>query len=319
MKKIFLTICMGLLFCMQASAQADKPDLMIVPADNWFFKNGFYKEINVQGQVRKAPDYERAFTENNEISVAIAALSELFQQRGFECSSAWESMKALQEENAEEMALDADGDGDAAATSSIDQVMNTVKPDIKLAINWDMGNLGFNKQLMLTVTAYDSFTNKQIGNLQNTTEPMPRGTLIGNMVTTAASGGFEQLTNGMMTHFQSMASKGREIRIRFRVGQNSPITLFDEVGGQRLNQAIQGWMRQHSKGGTGTLQPGSTKNKMDFRGVCIPLHDASGQKMVASEWAQNENLEGFLSSLGVNARVDDHGLGLITVRILGSK
>jgi hypothetical protein len=58
---------------------------------------------------------------------------------------------------------------------------------------------------------------------------------------------------------------------------------------------------------------------MDFRGVRIPLQDASGQKMVASEWAQNENLEGFLSSLGVNARVDDHGLGLITVRILGSR
>ena len=67
MKKFLSTICLGLLFCMQASAQtADKPDLMIVPADNWFFTNGFYKEVNINGQVRKAPDYERAFTENQE-------------------------------------------------------------------------------------------------------------------------------------------------------------------------------------------------------------------------------------------------------------
>jgi hypothetical protein len=55
---------------------------------------------------------------------------------------------------------------------------------------------------------------------------------------------------------------------------------------------------------------------MDFRGVCIPLQNADGQKMVASEWAQNEGLEAFLKSLGINSRVDDRGMGSILVRIL---
>ena len=315
MKKTFLIVLCGLLFSMKMMAQSDKPDLMVVPGDNWFFEHNFFSEVNKFGQTKKVPDYNRAFTENQEIQDVIAAVSDLFQQRGFECTSLYESLKSLEEEAAEEMAMEAEGD-DATASSALDQVMNAIKPDIKLVVNWKIGTVGFGQQLQLTIVAYDSFTNKQIGRLMNTTDPVARGTFISSMLDKAASGGIEQLTDGMMTHFRSMASKGREIRLGFRVSQNSSATLFDEVGGQRLNQAIQGWVRQHSKGGTGSLMPGSTKNKMDFRGVCIPLQNADSQKMVASEWAQNEGLEAFLKSLGINSRVDDRGMGSILVRIL---
>lgn len=54
---------------------------------------------------------------------------------------------------------------------------------------------------------------------------------------------------------------------------------------------------------------------MNFRGIKIPLQDANGVKMDASEWARVEGLEQYLKSLNVPARVDNQGLGSIIVRI----
>lgn len=69
----------------------------------------------------------------------------MFIDRGFTVTNVWDEMKSLEEEAAEDMAMEADGDGDASSTSTLDQVLTQIKPDIKLEINWQVNQLGFQK------------------------------------------------------------------------------------------------------------------------------------------------------------------------------
>ena len=138
---------------------------------------------------------------------------------------------------------------------------------------------------------------------------------LADMIKQSVSAGFDNLANNMMTYFQGLQSKGREVRMAVRVTANSSVTLFDQVGDDRLNMVLQKWVRQHSKNGTGNTAGSPSRNRMNFQNIRIPLTDQYGQKMTAYEWATNEGLEAYLKSLGVSARVDENGIGSITVRI----
>lgn len=316
MKKIFLLFLTFLLVSLNGMAQsADKPELMVIPSDNWFYSNGYFKTVTVNGAQKRLPDWERAFTENPDLNNVLTTIAQMFIDRGFTVTNVWDEMKSLEEEAAEDMAMEADGDGDASSTSTLDQVLTQIKPDIKLEINWQVNQLGFQKSVFVNIDGKDSYTNKTIAPMQRQSDGMPSSTQLTIMLKQAVEGGFEQLSNNLMTYFTSLSQKGREIRMAVRVTQNSSVDLFSSVGSSRLNAAIQDWVRQHSKNGTGTLAPGSTKNKMNFRGIKIPLQDANGVKMDASEWARVEGLEQYLKSLNVPARVDNQGLGSIIVRI----
>lgn len=314
MKRIFLFFAALALTVGSFAQSADKPELMVEPSDNWFYTNGYFKTVTVNGEQKKVPDWNRAFTENPDINNVMTTIAQMFIDRGFTVTNVWDEMKALEEENAEEMALEADG-GDATQSSNYDQLMAQVKPDIKLEINWQVNNIGLQKNLFVNIDGKDTYTNKTIAPMQRQSDNMPAGTGLSLMLKEAVEGGFEQLANNLMTYFTSLAQKGREIRMLVRVTQNSPTNLFSTVGDKRLNAALQDWVRQHSKNGTGAVAPGSTQNKMNFRGIRIPLQDANGVKMDASEWARVEGLEAYLQSLGVQARVDGRGLGAIVVRI----
>lgn len=316
MKKYILSLLALFIVSLGSLAQsADKPELMVVPSDNWFYTNGYFKVVTANGIQKKVPDWNRAFTENPDLNNVLTTIAQMFIDRGFTVTNIWDEMKSQEEEDAEEMAMEADGDGDASTTSTLDAVMAQIKPDIKLEINWQVNQLGFQKSVFVNIDGKDTYTNKTIAPMQRQSDGMPSSTQLTIMLKQAVEGGFEQLSNNLMTYFTSLAQKGREIRMMVRVTQNSQVDLFSTVGSNRLNAAIQDWVRQHSKNGTGTLAPGSTKNKMNFRGIKIPLQDANGIKMDASEWARIEGLEQYLKSLNVPARVENRGLGSIIVRI----
>lgn len=314
MKKFLLAIA-SLLIAGGAFAQADKPDIMVVPSDNWFYSNGYFTVSMVNSKERKLPDYQRAFTENPDINNVITTIAQMFINRGFQTTNVWDEIKALEEENAEEMALDADGEGEASVISVQDMVLATVKPDIKLEINWQVNQIGFNKNAFVNIDGKDSFTNKSVAPMQRQSNDMASSTAVTTLLKEAVEGGFEQLSNNLMTYFTDLSTKGREIRLSVRVTQNAEVNLTSDINGQRLQAILQDWVRQHSLRNTGNLAPNSTKNKANFRGIRIPLADSNGVKMDASEWARKEGLENFLKNLGVPARVDSRGLGEIIVRI----
>ena len=316
MNKVYFLLLAMLCMTLTTKGQtADKPDLMVVPSDNWFYTNGYFKVIMNNGIEKKIPDYQRAFTENGDISNVLTTIAQMFIMRGFQVTNIYDEMKELEFEDAEEMALEADGEGEATATSAYDLVMMQVKPDIKLEINWQVNNIGFQKNVFVNIDGKDSYTNKTIAPMQRQSDNMMSSTALTIMLKQAVEGGFEQLASNLMAYFNSLAQQGREIRLAVRTTKNSSVDLFSNVGGERLNNLLQDWVRSNSKNGTGTIAPGSTKNRLNFRGLHIPLQNKSGVKIDASEWARQAGLEQFLRNKGVPSRVESRGLGSIILQI----
>ena len=62
-KLILLTACLNLFFTGLTDillAQVKKPEIMVVPSDDWCQANGFMKTFDNQGEVVNVPDYEKA-------------------------------------------------------------------------------------------------------------------------------------------------------------------------------------------------------------------------------------------------------------------
>lgn len=240
MNKVYFLLLVMLCMTLTTKGQtADKPDLMVVPSDNWFYTNGYFKVIMNNGIEKKIPDYQRAFTENGDISNVLTTIAQMFIMRGFQVTNIYDEMKELEFEDAEEMALEADGEGEATATSAYDLVMMQVKPDIKLEINWQVNNIGFQKNVFVNIDGKDSYTNKTIAPMQRQSDNMMSSTALTIMLKQAVEGGFEQLASNLMAYFNSLAQQGREIRLAVRTTKNSSVDLFSNVGGERLNNLLQ--------------------------------------------------------------------------------
>lgn len=316
MKRFAITFCALIMTFMTGFAQkADKPELMVIPSEVWFTSNGYITTVNVNGKEKKVLDWERAFTENPDINSVISTIAQMFINRGFTVTNAWEEMKALEEEMAEEMALEADGEGDATMTSVFDQVVNQVRPDIKLAIEWQTNKLGLNKNVTVNIQGIDTYTNKVIAPMLRQGDDMPSGTLLTVMLKQAIEGGFEQLSDNLMTYFEQLSTQGREIRLAIRVTQKSPVNLNSMINGKRLRVILQEWIRENSINNSGQMTASNSPTRANFVGIRIPLQNKDGVKMDASEWAVEKGLEKYLNSLKVPARVDSKGLGSIVVRI----
>lgn len=316
MKRFAITLCALIMTFMTGFAQkADKPELMVIPSDNWFFSNGYYTIVNTNGKEKKVPDWERAFTENADINNVITTIAQMFINRGFTVTNAWDEMKTLEEEMAEEMALEADGEGDATMTSAFDQVVNQVKPDIKLEINWQTNKLGLSKNVIINIDGKDTYTNQMIAPMQRQSDDMPSGTLLTVMLKQAVEGGFEQLSDNLMTYFEHLSTQGREIRLAIRITQKSPVNLNSMINGKRLRVILQEWVRENTINNSGQMKASNSPLRANFNGIRIPLQNKDGVKMDASEWAVEKGLEKYLNSLKVPARVDSKGLGSIVVRI----
>ena len=84
MKKLFLLFLTFLLVSLNGMAQsADKPELMVIPSDNWFYSNGYFKTVTVNGAQKRLPDWERAFTENPDLNNVLTTIAQMFIDRGF--------------------------------------------------------------------------------------------------------------------------------------------------------------------------------------------------------------------------------------------
>lgn len=316
MRQIIITLLLAITPIISfAQVKIDKPEIMVKPADNWCISHGYYQEVTKHGITRKIPDLNKAFTEDPDIESAMTTIAQMFIDRGFNVTNIWDEIKDLQQQNDEDEALDNDEDVDASQSSYYDQAIVSVKPDIILEINWQINTQGFEKSLFVNIDGKDAYTNKMIAPMQNQSSYMTSGTGISVLVREAVQGGFEQLTDNLMEYFKTIVEKGREIRINFVVTKNSPINLFSTVNNERLDDLIREWVRANSNNGVGTVAPGSTKNRMSFRGVRIPVQDKSGQKIDAYEWSRSVGLVKYLKSLNVPARVESRGLGAILVRI----
>jgi DNA-binding transcriptional ArsR family regulator len=287
MKKIILTIIVisTLIFGSNISAVAqavNKPSIMVFPDDIWMNSNGFLKEVDNQGVKSMVPDYTKALL-NEELGQVITKIEKMMLDRGYPLENLSQTLKSLQDAEAIK-SMETSEDGNSVQVSLKDKLLNSARPDLILYVSWKVNTIGPKKSVYFSMKAVDAGTNKPAGAADGTGNELIGATL-GVMLETAVLSHIDNFNSQLMTYFDEMVAKGREVSVEIQVFENSPKKLNSEINddGDELSDDIQKWMKANTVNGAFTIQTKSS-TLMKMTSVRIPLRNEDGTAFNADEF-----------------------------------
>ena len=316
MKRYLFSIALALV-ALVASAQIKKPELMVIPSDDWCIRNGFYTEIDNLGTVTKVPNYKQAFQESMGLKLAVAKLNDLMAERQFPLQSMEQTIKNLEQRRMEDN-LTTSKSGNELSESALDEVARTAKCDIILELSWDVKKIGPKNSLSYILEARDAYTSKSIGAASGTGAPSISAD-VDVLLEEAIVANMDNFNNRLMDHFTEMQTIGREISLDIKVFANNPagIDLETEFGEDELIDIINNWLQVNTIQGRFSM-PYASENVANFTQVRIPVYDERGRAIDANGFAKQ--LSKFLRKEPYNipTKVLVKGLGRAVI-ILGEK
>lgn len=283
MKKLINTIIIALLLIgsnsVAFSQAVNKPSIMIFPDDVWMNENGFLNEVDNQGVKTMVPDYSKALL-NAELGQVITKIEKMMLDRGYPLENLSQTLKALQDAEAIK-SMETSEDGNSVQVSLKDKLLNSARPDLILYVNWKVNSIGPKKSVYYSMKALDAGTNKPAGAADGTGNELIGATL-GVMLETAVLSHIDNFNAQLMTYFDEMVAKGREINVEIQVFDGSAKKLNYEINedGDELSDDIKKWMKANTVNGAFTIQT-KTSTLLKMTGVRIPLRDEEGSAFTA--------------------------------------
>jgi hypothetical protein len=203
--------------------------------------------------------------------------------RGYPLENLSQTLKSLQDAEAIK-SMETSEDGNSVQVSLKDKLLNSARPDLILYVSWKVNTIGPKKSVYFSMKAVDAGTNKPAGAADGTGNELIGATL-GVMLETAVLSHIDNFNSQLMTYFDEMVAKGREVSVEIQVFENSPKKLNSEINddGDELSDDIQKWMKANTVNGAFTIQTKSS-TLMKMTSVRIPLRNEDGTAFNADEF-----------------------------------
>ena len=311
MKHLVLTFILTIA-SLAGFAQAKKPTLMVVPADNWCVQNNFMDKFDDQGTEVLVPNYKRVLQNSSDCYNVITKINTLMSDRNFPLKDLSAVIKSM-DSNSAMNAVTTSKSGAGLAESPLDLIKRNANADILIELNWQVNTVGPKRSITYSLAAKDAYTDKQIAGTQGTGTPsfaaeMPV------LLEEAVVGNMDNFCAQLQAHFDDMMENGREVALEIKVIDNgSGIDLSSEYGGDELTDIIDDWVSDNTVNHRYDLSSGS-ENYLKFEQVRIPLYQANGRPNDTRRWAR-ELSKVLTSKYQVPNRVDIRGLGKAVIMI----
>lgn len=311
MKHLVLTFILTIA-SLAGFAQAKKPTLMVVPADNWCVQNNFMDKFGDQGTEVLVPNYKRVLQNSSDCYNVITKINTLMSDRNFPLKDLSAVIKSM-DSNSAMNAVTTSKSGAGLAESPLDLIKRNANADILIELNWQVNTVGPKRSITYSLAAKDAYTDKQIAGTQGTGTPsfaaeMPV------LLEEAVVGNMDNFCAQLQAHFDDMMENGREVALEIKVIDNgSGIDLSSEYGGDELTDIIDDWVSDNTVNHRYNLSSGS-ENYLKFEQVRIPLYQANGRPNDTRRWAR-ELSKVLTSKYQVPNRVDIRGLGKAVIMI----
>ncbi len=311
MKHLVLTFILTIA-SLAGFAQAKKPTLMVVPADNWCVQNNFMDKFDDQGTEVLVPNYKRVLQNSSDCYNVITKINTLMSDRNFPLKDLSAVIKSM-DSNSAMNAVTTSKSGAGLAESPLDLIKRNANADILIELNWQVNTVGPKRSITYSLAAKDAYTDKQIAGTQGTGTPsfaaeMPV------LLEEAVVGNMDNFCAQLQAHFDDMMENGREVALEIKVIDNgSGIDLSSEYGGDELTDIIDDWVSDNTVNHRYNLSSGS-ENYLKFEQVRISLYQANGRPNDTRRWAR-ELSKVLTSKYQVPNRVDIRGLGKAVIMI----
>lgn len=157
-------------FCIAASQISLAQTVLIIPNDQWFIRNGFYKEVNVGGNKQRYPEYKKALQEGEGVVEITSEVTQLFKQRFYTATDlAILNFKDVLDQNndfgmmANEIAQTVPEYSSTLKESPLDMLSRTASSDLIIDLLWEIKETGPSRYMQVTMSVLDSYTKEVIG------------------------------------------------------------------------------------------------------------------------------------------------------------
>ncbi len=213
MKNIVKQICLLAILILEAtnlvfSQAVNKPSIMVFPDDIWMNSNGYLKEVDNQGVKTTVLDYKQALL-NEELGQVITKIEKIMLDRGYPLENLSQTLKSIQDAEAIKN-METSEDGSNVQVSLKDKLLNTARPDLILYVSWKVNTLGPKKSVYFSMKALDAGTNKPAGAADGTGNELI-GAPLGLMLETAVLSHIDNFNAQLMTYFDEMVTKKKEM------------------------------------------------------------------------------------------------------------
>ncbi|MDE6535128.1 MAG: hypothetical protein K2K82_03860 [Muribaculaceae bacterium] len=319
MKK-YVLLAVAMLLSIGAWGQARKPKLMIVPAATWCNQNGYVTEYEnaLDGNVVKVPDYQKAFDENEYISMIIGAMQDFMRNEDYDVIDLKSTLNKLRNRAARDNSTAAGG---GIRQSPIDELNKTAKSDINVEVHYSIKKDGPYKYVEFNVSAVDPYCNKPVstGNMGRGTSAA--STQVVNQLEEAVLSFKDKFCGDMDRYYNSLFDNGRPIVIRCTLAENADVDYETEYDGEELSTLIEDWVASNAMKGNYSLED-KTENEVYFDDVRIPMtytDPRSGETRGSSADSFARSLRRYIeSTTGLKCKSDMIGSGEVNI-ILGGK
>lgn len=318
MKRIFVaTMCLLAVAC-GAFAQVKKSKLIIVPSTRWCVANDYVTTYtDMSGEVQKAPNYDKAFLQDADVSKMIGAMQNFMINEGYQVEDLKLALENIKKDNARDNARE----GAAVVNKSQLDILNeTAQPDIVVELDFEFKRQGPYKFIEFQADAKDAYLGTPVsaGNIGRGTATS--ATDVVNQLEEAVLSFKDKFINDMETYYGRMLKNGRQIKLVCKVGQNTDLDFESEFGDEELNTLIENWVTDNAVNGNAS-SPRATKTTITFDDVRIPLTYTDGkgrEKGADAKWFARNLAKYIKDTTGASVAVDSEGLGKVNV-ILGGK
>ncbi|MDR0698748.1 MAG: DUF6175 family protein [Tannerella sp.] len=293
MKRIKLIFPAVLFFLLSLPVQAQEqkaksPSIVILPEEGWCEENNYFLTVDNQGKAVKVYDYEAALRDRD-MQTVIMKIQELLREAGIpNIDDAMGIVSKIEIQDAEDAAIMSD-EGIELAQGSFEKIRNRLAPDIMVRVRYYVTKRGPEKYTTFNLQAVDAYTSEPIAVVAGTSD-RSMSAVLPVMLEDAIIDKIPNFAASMNDYYVELGAIGRKIRFRIETVRNGALEdgLETEFGGQYLNEIIEDWVEENSKDGNYNV-PASTKNRMTFDDVRIPLHNERGRAINAENWARGLN------------------------------
>jgi len=315
MKKLLLALA-AVLIVTATFGQAKKPTIMVVPSDVWCTQNNFMMTFDNQGTEVRIPDYKKAMQTDVNLLLVISKINTMMADRGFPLKNLETVIKDIEQSRAEDNMTSSKTSGASFAESPLDILKRTAKADIIMQLTYTVNTQGPRKYITFVLQGLDAYSDKQIAGAQGSGQPSISADLP-ILLEEAVLAHIDNFNAQLQNHFNDLLANGREVTVRIRVWDSSPVNLEEEYNGKELAEIIDDWMAKNTVQGRYSNSDG-TENFILFEQVRIPLYTETGKSMDTRQFVTE--LKKYLNAppFSLTCKVMTQGLGRATL-VIGEK
>lgn len=315
MKKLLLALT-AVMIVAATFGQAKKPTIMVVPSDVWCTQNNFMMSFDNQGTEVRIPDYKKAMQTDVNLLLVISKINTMMADRGFPLKNLETVIKDIEQTRAEDNMTSSKTSGASLAESPLDILKRTAKADIIMQLTYTVNTQGPRKYITFVLQGLDAYSDKQIAGAQGSGQPSISADLP-VLLEEAVLAHIDNFNAQLQNHFNDLLANGREVTVRIRVWDSSPVNLEEEYNGKELAEIIDDWIAKNTVQGRYSNSDG-TENFILFEQVRIPLYTETGKSMDTRQFVTE--LKKYLNAppFSLTCKVMTQGLGRATL-VIGEK